>query len=257
MLEQQTLNLINADIDGELSPAEQQQLDDILESSSEARAMRTELLKLSNLLDGVPEQSPPSGLSENILNQLIPPRLSPKLALQKLLSSFQPATAGLAFAAGLLLTVGFYEMSPGRGTVTDSASMVGTMVSGQGSGMNLLESNLRFSSDGFSGTVSLSESNGLYVLNFDLESENPEEIVVGLERTGLSFGGFAETPGGSDTVVDKVTYSGGTVRVVSHGRQQFAVFLRESSPEKAVSAELITIDFSHDVGHAVEGDVES
>jgi hypothetical protein len=257
MLDEQTLNLINADIDDELTPAEQQQLDDILESSPEARAMRTELLKLSNLLDSVPEQSPPSGLSEKILNQLAPRRWSSKWSLQNLLHSFNPATAGLAFAAGLLLTVGFYEMSPGRGPASDAASMVGTMVAGQGGGMNLLENNLRFSSDGFSGTVSLSENNGFYVMNFDLDSANPEEIVVGLDRTGLSFGGFAETPGSSDMVADKVTISGGTLRLVSQGRRQFTVFLRESSPEQTVAAELITIDFSHGNGHAVKDDSES
>ncbi len=257
MLDEQILNLINADIDGELTPAEQQQLDDILETSSEARAMRTELLKLSNLLDNVPEQMPPPGLSDRILNQLAPPRFSSGFSLSNLMASFQPVTAGLAFAAGLLLTVGFYEMLPGHNTLSDTTGMVGTMVMGQGGGMNLLENNLQFSSDGFSGTVSLSEKNGFYVLNFDLDSTNREEIVVGLDRTGLSFGGFAETPGSSDTVVETVTISGGTLRVESQGRQQFTVFLRGSSPEKVVAAELITIDFSHDDGHSAKDDSES
>jgi len=243
MLEERTLNLINADVDGELTPAEQQQLDSILETSAEARAMRAELLKLSNLLNSVPEQAPPDGLSSRILTQLAPRRA---FSLASLFESFQPVTAGLAFAAGLLLTVGFYEMSPQGRTSGDAASMVGTMVAGQNSGLNLLENSLYFSGDDFSGSVSLSENNGLYVLNFDLDSTDRREIKVGLDQTGLSFGGFAETPGTSDKVMDTVTISGGTLRVVSQGRQQFAVFLRGSSPEQAVAAELITIDFSSD-----------
>ncbi len=40
MLEQRTLELINAEIDGELGPKEQSELDGVLESSAEARAMR-------------------------------------------------------------------------------------------------------------------------------------------------------------------------------------------------------------------------
>jgi hypothetical protein len=246
MLEERTLNLINADVDGELTPAEQQQMDSILETSAEARAMRAELLKLSNLLNSVPEQTLPQGLSSKILDQLAPSRPVFNFSLSRLFGSFQPVTAGLAFAAGLLLTVGFYEMSPQGGSSMGTAGMVGTMVAGQNSGLNLLENNLYFSGDDFSGSVSLSKNNGLYILNFELESTDRQEIKVGLDLTGLSFGGFAETPGTSDHVMDTVMISGETLRAVSQGRQQFAVFLRGSSPEQAVAAELITIDFSSD-----------
>jgi hypothetical protein len=243
MIEDRTLNLINADIDRELAPAEQQELDSILETSAEARAMRAELLRLSNLLDSMPEQAPPDGLSSRILNQFAPRR---KFSLSNLFESFQPVTAGLAFAAGLLLTVGYYEMSPNGMSSNDTASMVGTMVAGHDSPLNLLENSLYFKGDDFSGSVSLSENNGLYVLNFDLDSTERQEIRVGLDQTGLSFGGFAETPGISDNVMDSVIISGQTLRVVSQGQQQFAVFLRGSGSDQAVAAELITIDFSSD-----------
>lgn len=246
MLEERTLNLINADVDGELTSAEKQELDSILESSAEARAMRAELLKLSNILESVPEQTPPPDLSGRILGQLAPARTVARFSLPGLFASFQPVTTGLAFAAGLLLTVGYYEMSPQSSSSLDTAGMVGTMVAGQNNGLNLLENNLYFSSDDFSGSVSLSENNGMYILNFDLDSRDRQEIKVGLESTGLAFGGFAETPGMSDKVVDTVVISGGTLRVVSQGRQQFAVFLRGNSPQQAVAAELITIDISND-----------
>jgi len=244
MLDERTLNLINADVDGELALAEQQELDSILETSAEARAMRAEMLRLSNLLDSVPKQAPPDGLSSQILRQLAPRRM---FSLAGLFGSFQPVTAGLAFAAGLLMAVGYYEMSPQEMGSTDTASMVGTMVGGQKTGLNLLKNNLYFTSDDFSGSVSLNENNGLYVLSFDLDSKDRQEIKVGLDQTGLSFGGFAETPGKSDKVMDSVILSGGTLRVVSQGQQQFTVFLRGSSPDQAIAAELITIDISSDM----------
>jgi hypothetical protein len=244
MIDERTLNLINADVDGELTAAEKEELDRTLEGSAEARAMRNELLKLGNLLSNVPSQSPPPGLRAKILDQLRPPKAVSRFSLGALFESLQPLPMGVAFVAGLLLTAGFYEMSAERTAPGSAASMVGTMVTGKAGGLNLLENNLYFSSDDFSGTVSLVENNGLYVLNFDLDSRDRKQIEVGLDRTGLSFGGFAETPGNSDNVIDSVSIAGGTLRVASQGRQKFAVFLRETGRGQKVAAELITIDFS-------------
>jgi hypothetical protein len=247
MLEERTIHLINADIDGELDPGERGELEAILEASPEARAMRAELLRLSNLLDSVPEQSPPPGLSQQVLNQITPPPGGAAgFSLSGFFASFQPATAGLAFAAGLLLTVGFYELSPNRQSSGDTASMVGTMVASQPDNPQFLKNDMLIEGDGFSGIVSLREDEGIYVLNFDLESQDQTEIEVGLDRTGLSFGGFAEIQGDADRISNSVAMSGGTLHVVNQGRQQFAVFLRENGPEQAVDAELITIGFSRD-----------
>jgi len=244
MIDERTLNLINADVDGELTADEKEELDRTLESSAEARTMRNELLKLDHLLGSVPPQSPPPGLTAKILDQLRPPEAASRFSIRALFESFQPVPMGMAFVAGLLLTAGFYEMSAGRTTPGNAASMVGTMVTGKSGGLNLLENNLYFSSDDFSGNVSLVENDGLYVLNFDLDSRDRKLINVGLDRTGLSFGGFAETPGNSDNVIDSVTIAGGTLRVASQGRQKFAVFLRETGRGQKVAAERITIDFS-------------
>lgn len=253
MLDEHVLNLINADVDGELTPAESQELDGILESSAEARAMRAELLKLSNLLNSTPDLPPPSGLSKSILGKLVPAPKVTGFSLASFFSSFNPAQAGMAFAAGLLLTVGFYEMSSDSTLRSDAAGMVGTMVASHSGGINLLENNLQFAGEDFSGTVSLNENSGLYVLNFDLDSRDRQEIKVGLAHTGLSFGGFAETQSSPGKVIDTVAISGGTLRLVSQGRAQFAVFLRGISPETAVAADAITIDFSVDEGQQ-EGD---
>ena len=257
MLEERTLHLINTDIDGELTAAERAELDVILESSSEGREMRVELLRLSNLLDSLPEQSPPPDLSKRILNNLAPPPRASNFSLSGLFASFQPATAGMAFAAGLLLTVGFYELSPNGRSSSETASMVGTMVASQPGSHDLIKNDVLLKGDGFSGTVSLRNNEGVYILNFDLDSKDMTEIEVGLDRTGLSFGGFAETVSDADKVFETVTMSGGTLRVVNQGRQQFAVFLRVNSPEQAIDAGSITIDFSRDGDRLYGGVPES
>ena len=43
MISERILELINADVDGELRPEDQSELDAALESSAEARAMKSEL----------------------------------------------------------------------------------------------------------------------------------------------------------------------------------------------------------------------
>jgi len=257
MLEEHTLHMINADIDGELTADERDEPDVILESSVEARAMRAELLRLSNLLESLPEQLPPPELSKQILNKLAPQSRALNFSLSGLFASFQPATAGLAFAAGLLMTVGFYELSPSGQSQSETASMVGTMVASQPRSPNLLKNDVLLKGDGFTGTVSLRSTDGVYVLNFDLDSENMTEITVGLDKTGLSFGGFAETRSDTDKVFETVTMSGGTLRVVNQGRQQFAVFLRVISPEQAIDAGSITIDFSREGERLYRGVPES
>lgn len=243
MLEQRIIELINADIDGELGQAEKDELQAILESSAEARIMRVELLKLTNLLDSSPDLEPPAELSTQILDKLAPSGGKAAFSLSGLLSSFQPVTAGVAFAAGLVLAVGFYELSPGRHGVDDTAGMVGTMVMGQPRTPLLLKNDLVYRAEGFTGRISLSDSDGMYVLNFDLESEERTEIEIGLEDTGFTFGGFAQPYDGADEVIDSISISGGTLRVVNQGRQQFAVFLRENSAEQALDIGLISIGF--------------
>jgi hypothetical protein len=209
------------------------------------------------LFDNQPEQIPPPDLSKRILNKLAPPPRASNFSLSSLFASFQPATAGLAFAAGLLLTVGVYELSPSDQPSSETASMVGTMVASQSGSQDLLKNDVLLKGDGFSGTVSLRSNDGVYILNFDLDSRDLTEIEVGLDRTGLSFGGFAETRSDADKVFETVTISGGTLRVVNQGRQQFAVFLRVNSHEQAVDAGSITIDFSSDGDRLYEGVPES
>ena len=126
MVDERTLDLINADVDGELTPEQSQELDAILEASADARAMRAELLRLTNLLDNQPAVNPPADLAQNILQQIKWPEPAGSFSLAGLFSSFQPATAGLAFAAGLLATVSFYELAPDNRPGTDIPGIVGS-----------------------------------------------------------------------------------------------------------------------------------
>jgi len=243
MISERTLELINADIDGELDPAGQAELEAVLESSSEARATKAELLKLTSLMDSLPAQHPPAGLESQIVNKIKLPSKKASFFNSGWFATFQPATAGMAFAAGLLLAVGVYEMSSDRSVSDQTASMVGTMIAGHSDSPGFLKNDMILQGDGFSGTISLRENAGVYMLNFDLDSKTGTEVEVGLDETGYAFGGFAEIQGSADQVVESVSMSGGTLRVVNRGHQQFAVFLRDNRAGKPAQAGTISIDF--------------
>jgi anti-sigma factor RsiW len=228
MLEQRILELINAEIDGELGPEEQSELDGVLESSEEARAMRTELRKLANLMDGMPEQAPPADLADRILEQVHLPSRKPASFLTGLLSSLQPAPIGVAFAAGLLVAVGFYEVTLGHKPALDPASIVGTMVANP-QGQAEYSDRLSIAAAGVAGTVSLGATGNIRVLSFDLDSADPAEIEIVLPDAGLRFGGLARSAADSGTTDESYEVSGGTLRVVKQGHQAFQVFLLDAT----------------------------
>jgi hypothetical protein len=233
MLQQRVIYLINAEVDGELEPAESAELESILETSEEARAMKAELRKLTKLMEDTPELEPPADLAGRILGQVGPPAHRPAArsslrqgwSLREWLVSFQPAQAGVAFAAGLLLTVAFYEAAQHDVAPADLSSMVGTMVADPSSLPTREKDSLPITGPGLSGSVSLGEIGEYVVLSFDLESAQQTEIEVGLAEAGLGFGGIAHASAAGNAVDESYEVSGGTLRVVNQGRQVFSVFL--------------------------------
>jgi hypothetical protein len=243
MLEQRALYLINAELDGELEPGEQAELETILESSAEARTMRAELQKLVSVLDGAPQQTPPADLADRIIAQIRLPARRPAFSVASLFSSFQPAQAGLAFAAGLLLTVGFYEMTAEHRAAGDVSDMVGTMLADPQGRTAALKDSLSIAEPGISGTVSLSGSGGILVLNFELDSADETEIMVSLDESGVGFGGIARSITDSTAGGESYEVSGGTLRVVNQGQGSFSVYLLEKAGLKA-SGRSISIGIS-------------
>jgi hypothetical protein len=223
-MDQRIIELINADIDRELDAAGRRELDAILQSSAEARQARAELLRLTNLLDNSPSVSVPQDLAARISRQVNLPSGSGGFSWRRLLSSFQPVPVAISFTAGLLLAVGYMGSGPGGNTQSpDVNEMVGTMVAGKSSHDMTRRGRMALNSHGLKGTITLHESGELYVLNFDLDSDEPVEVAIGLEGAGLSFGGVAKSGGIPD---ENLLVSGGTLRVVNQGKQSMTVFLQ-------------------------------
>jgi hypothetical protein len=258
MLEERVLYLINAEIDGQLAAAERPELEASLRSSAEARAMHAELRKLANAMEAMPQQAPPADLTRRILQQIRLPARRPvaasRFSLAGLLASFQPAQAGLAFATGLLLTVGAYEATSRSGQKVDLSQVVGTMVANPAGTATQQTDNLSIWAPGLSGTVSLSALGEFMLLNFDLESAQETEILVGLAETGFGFGGIAHTSAAGTAVDESYEVSGGALRVMNPGSHPFVVFLQRSGAD-APGAEAIAIEVMRAGERVFEGSV--
>lgn len=239
MPDERVLYLVNAEIDGELAPEERAELESALRSSAEARATQLALQKLATLMDGVPAQEPPAGLAHRIVEQIrLPARQAAgaqRFSLAGLLSSLASARAGLAFAAGLVLAVGFYEVTRLGGESVDLSQVVGAMVAApEGSAAQTQQKDrLSITGPGLSGTVSLGEMGTYVVLSFDFESAQVTEIEIGLAEAGLGFGGIAHASAAGLAADESYEVSGGTLRVVNQGRQVFTVFLPEVAGKSA------------------------
>jgi hypothetical protein len=247
MLEERIINLINAELDGELTDSERSELEAILRDSAEARTMRADLRRLGELMERLPAQEPPAGLSGQILNGVQLPRARTRVRRSfspaGFLASLQPAQIGVGFAAGLLLAVGYFELSPANLGESDSARMVGTMVAGRQAGAETTANSLFFKESGISGTVTLRENGPYRILDFDLDSGDPAEVEIAFAEAGLSFGGIARTSKGPEMVGQSYEIAGGILRVTNQGQQAFSVFLRQTADE-ASGREGISIGIS-------------
>jgi hypothetical protein len=255
MLDNHSIELINAGVDGELGSEGLEELDTLLKSSQEARELHGELLRLSNFLDALPERRPPPELKQQILAKIRLPKRSYRFSLREMIASIRPLATATTFAAGLLVAVAYYELAPRHFTAVDLDAMVGTAVLGQAKdGSNDQrgsDGRLVLAEDWVTGSVSLQEKAGLTVLNFELDSAAPVEIGMALREAGLAFAGIAQEAGQSGSIHEEFTVSGGTLRVGNKGRQSFVVFLRNAVGQ--AGGKEIQIEFSNGDQRVIKG----
>ncbi len=70
MNDRKYIELIQAELDDELSGDQRAELDALLHESAEARAARKDFRNLAGLLRQVPSRQPPASLRQNILAQI-------------------------------------------------------------------------------------------------------------------------------------------------------------------------------------------
>jgi len=218
------VELINADIDGEISPADKQTLEALMADSPEAQAMQAELSGLNSSLNELPDLDPPVYLKHTILASI------PKTEAQQRRSNFlhsifaSPAFRYAAmFAAGAILTLNLVSSDQlSDRAFSDVTGLVGTMSSDVPDGPGIQST--RIDRPEVAGRVTLRSSGPLLIIDFDLVSSGPVDIVASYADQTVWFNGFAqlESPGAS------ISAQSGIITMQIEGKRRYALFLHNA-----------------------------
>ena len=229
-IEAKYVELMNADLDGEISDAERVDLAEYLEANPEAAAMQAELARLCGSLDEMGQMDPPPHLKYAILDSL-QKTAKPKpghvksggFGIRQLFA--MPALRhAFTFGAGAFLTFAlvssdqisnqaFDDVTGLVGTISDSAPAA--------SGPNMI----RLTSNEIAGIVSTHLAGNLNVVDFNLAAEGPVEIVAEFSNHELWFKGFAQLE--SDDA--RILSDEGRVNMHIQGRNRYALYLQHTS----------------------------
>ncbi|MGH8494578.1 MAG: anti-sigma factor family protein [Gammaproteobacteria bacterium] len=229
MIDERDIELVHADIDGEIGASQRERLRERLAASAELRAYKSRLQELAEVLDSVPPLEPPGDLRRELLQRV---DLSGRHKSRFPSAGWRPTPIVLryaaAFAAGLALTAILYEtVSLDDQSPEELARLAGTMIYSQQPPGTTEEDRLVLQSDELRGDVTLHRGADVWIVAFHLDSSAPVEVAM--KFGGLPFRGFAQL----QDELGEVSIAGGAMRLVSDGKREFAVFLGEQDQSGA------------------------
>ena len=219
MTEEEYIELINAELDGEIDTEQSIELEKILQSSEQAREYRDELKRMNKMFSELPDVDVPNSFQVPIAD-------SSNTQNNSWLSNiFQwPVEFKVSMATACLLII---LLSVNQNTVNnstiDTRALVGTIVKdsfhiadNNGGG---LES---FNYPWLNGSAKLNKTDELYLFTVELNSMDPVTVKIDYSENGMNFVGFAQLKDGIDTV-----YAGEDILHFTHqGENGFTVFLK-------------------------------
>jgi hypothetical protein len=228
-IDQKIVEFINADIDGEISPAEKRELDVVLANDTEASAFHAEMATLCHAMNSTDSVEPPVYL-RHVIMQILKPRRDPARSaslVSRLFSAPALRVAG-AFAAGVILALSFISSDRiSRDAFEDVTGLVGTM--SDSAGKLPIRDNISISRKDIAGTVKLHKSGQLLVVDFDLISQAPVVIVAEFSDPTIWFNGFAQLA----TTGTSVAAQPGQVTLSMEGKRRYAIYLHDSGSRDA------------------------
>jgi hypothetical protein len=190
MIEEKYLELIQADVDGELPEQHRAELSRFLLASPEARAVRDELRLVCGALDQLAAAEPPPGLTDSILAAI--PLPAPGMAVAPVRAGgtrFPLLRLAAAFAGGLFVSAIAFQLGDDRQAGLDLSQIAGTMASLDPAARSEPVDTIQVSLDQASGTVTLFRSATMRVVEIDLAVQQPLEVVVAHDGQEARFSG--------------------------------------------------------------------
>lgn len=229
-VDQRIQDMLNSSIDGEISSTDQEELDRLLVASTSVRSLNEELRAVTHILDELPEVEPPPYLQESIERQVrLPAQVNNAVDKPGLFGRWVNANwfrTGFALAAGVVLTVGLYEMGSRPLSPRDAASMTGTMVkSGFVDQQGILLDRISLDTSELKGLVELRSVDDVFTLVVQLNSDGRAEVVVNFAGRELEFDGVTRIQDQSEAV----SVNNGSINLASSGEQRYTVRLKRST----------------------------
>lgn len=218
------VELINADIDGEISPADKDTLEAMMAESPEAQAMHAELSGLSSSLDDLPDLDAPPYLIHTIMAKIPKPESQDRRGdfLRGLFAA--PALRYAAmFVAGSVLTLSLVSSDQvSERAFNDVTGLVGTISSEVPVGPGI--QTMQIDRTDVAGHITVRSSGPLLIVDFDLVSNGPIDIVASYSDQSVWFNGFAqlESPGAS------ISAESGRISMKINGKRRYALYLHNA-----------------------------
>ena len=213
--------LIQADIDGEIDDAGKAELESFLADSEEGRSVYEQLETLCRSLDGMPSIDPPQHLRHVLLNQA-PVKAAPQPSpgfLQRLFAGPILGYVGM-FAAGVALTLTLVDSDQiSRGAFDDVTGLVGTIADSEFAVPE--HGTISVDKSEVAGTVTLRSTGPILIVDFDLSSRQPVEIVAAYSDKTIWFNGFAQLESSGTSIAAET----GAVTLNMDGKRRYAVYL--------------------------------
>jgi len=213
--------LLNAELDGELDAAGQSELERLLAASPEAKLRRDELRRVADALAHLKQVEPPSELREAVYAALRPGTAKvvrfPGVRVQR---RWVPYVGALA--AGIALGAIGLSLYDAPRDDFDAASLAGTMADPDHRSLGHVLDRVELDNGGLHGSASLHEADGLWVVEFDLQTDSPVEVVASYDGTLVRLQGFVRPEPTSESVLA----GPGRLSFVNEGAQRAAIYLR-------------------------------
>lgn len=220
MVNERTLELIHAQIDGEIDAADHADLLRQLDADPEAGELNEQLARISGALGRMPKVSPRSDLHQRVMQATGPKaRVIPFRGRHAQVIGY-----GLAMAAGVAFAVIGLSVVQTNAPSFDPGGLVATM------GLQVANpatavTTRRIAGPELVGSVALSPAAGGWLLLFDLQSGQPVAVKVTYDAAVFRLNGYAQAESRADAAITSFNATPGQVGFVNQGSQRLALFL--------------------------------
>lgn len=238
-IEAKFIELINAEVDGEISKTDRAELEAFLAVSEEGRALHADVSALAAGLDRLPSLEPPAHLKHLVMNaragRATPPTPNgghPGF-ISRLLATPALGYAG-TFAAGVIFTLVLVSSGQiSRGAFDDVTGLVGTIADEDFTVP--VHGRVTVNKPQVAGTVTLRSTGPILIIDFNLSSRESVEVVAGYADRTIWFNGFAQLESSGTSVAA----TEGEVSLTVDGERRYAIYLHNPGKRPAT----INIEF--------------